>query len=119
MVNRGARWEDRNVLEGERLVGEQTPLQVSGDNRPRLVIIWLVVGAEKEATPLPCPRAEFAQEIRLEQAVLVMAFFWPRVGKEHVNVRKDHTGGEFAQKITGLAADEMQIREAGAIAFAE
>ena len=88
------------------------------DNLPRLIIVGFEVGAEEEAAPLPCPGAEFVQKSRLKQAVLVVPFLGPRIGKQQVGIQKPGVGGQFPQEVARVAAEKMQIREAGPVAFA-
>lgn len=119
MEGRGARLKDRGVLERKRAVGQQAPVRMRGDGLPRLVIVGLEVGAKEKATPLPCPRAEFVQKSGLQQAVLVVPLLWPRIGKQKIDIQQAGVGGKFLQDIANIAAEEMQIRQAGALTLAQ
>jgi hypothetical protein len=119
MVNRGACLKNGDMLKWKRIFGQQLPLRVAGDDLTCLVKIRPVVRTKEKAAPLPCPGGKPGQKIRVEQAVLMVALFGPRVWEQHVNVRKRHAGGQFMEKVAGLTTEEMQIREAGAITFAE
>jgi len=55
----------------------------------------------------------------LKKTVLVMAFFRPGVGKEDINIQQLDTGGQFREKITRIAAEELQITQSCAIALTQ
>lgn len=84
-----------------------------------LIVVRLVIGAEEEVAPLPCPRGKFIQEPGLEQTILVVALFRPRIRKQHVDVEQPDTSGNFLEEITRLTAEKMQVGQSGAVALAQ
>ena len=86
-----------------------------GDGFNSFVEVGFVIGAKKKAAPLPCPRSQLTKKLRLEEPVLVMAFLRPGVGEEHINIKQPDADGQFMEKITRLATEELQITQACAI----
>ena len=92
---------------------------MGGNDELGIVVVGREVGAEVEAGALPCPRRHRGEEIRLHDAVLMVAQFGPRVGKEDEKAGKGRIGREHLEEEPGLGVDEMKVGEAGAVPFAE
>lgn len=80
--------------------------------------IGLIVGAEIEASALPCPARDRGEEVGLHDPVLVMARLGPRVRKKHEDVGKRGIGRKCFQKCPGLGVDKVQISQLGTVPFA-
>jgi hypothetical protein len=74
-----------------------------------------VIGAEIEPRALPCPCGQKFEELRLENPVLVMAFFWPRIGKQDPDLGKGNAGWEALDEFAGFSPDKMAMGKPGAV----
>ena len=87
------------------------------DERFRIAEIRLVVRAKVKPRALSCPPGCGGQEVRLHDAVFVMAALGPRVGKEEIDRGKAGAGRQGIEKIAGIGLDELEIFELSTIAF--
>ena len=77
-----------------------------------------VVRAKKQSCARCHARGEAREKLGLQNAMLVMAQLWPRIGKEDVDVAETDSGRQCLQKKPRFGLDEMEIAETGAVAFA-
>lgn len=75
----------------------------------------MMVGAEMEHAISGGVGGELRQKRGLENAVLVVAEFWPRVGKEDENLRDSRLGWQGLEKQPGFGVNEVRVRELGTV----
>lgn len=76
-----------------------------------------MIRAEKKASPLPCPCGDGFKEVDLQNAVLVMTLFWPRIGEEDPNFIESCPGRKRAEEFASFALREVTVVKARAGAF--
>jgi hypothetical protein len=74
-----------------------------------------VIGAKIEPRALPCPCGQKFEELRLEDPVLVMTFFGPRIGKQNPDLGKGDAGRKRLDEFAGFGADKMAMNKPGAV----
>jgi len=77
-----------------------------------------MVGPEIEAGTLPHPPGRGRKEGGLEQAVLVMPFFWPRIGKKDPELGEGDASRQCIDQFPGFCLDKMTVGELGAFGLA-
>ena len=77
-----------------------------------------MVGPEIEAGTLPHPPGRGRKEGGLEQAVLVMPFFWPRIGKKDPELGEGDASRQSVDQFPGFCLDKMTVGELGAFGLA-
>jgi len=78
-------------------------------------MVLAVIRAEIESRTLPCPAGEKFEEFRLEDAVLVVALFGPRIRKQDPDFRKRDAWRKGFDKLPGFGADEVAMGEFGTV----
>lgn len=68
-----------------------------------------MVGAEVKRRALPCPGSQRLKKIRLQNPVLMVAFFRPRVGKEHPDLLQGYARWQRIEKLPRLGLHEMTV----------
>jgi len=79
---RGPALENRNLFERPRL-RDNLPPWLPPEEGFGITKIGFVIGTKIEARALPCPLRHHLQKLRLQEPVLVMAAFGPRIGKKN------------------------------------
>lgn len=119
MKSLGTRLKNSLVFKRERIGWQEVPLRVRSDDPCRVVVVGLVVGAEEESAPLPCPGGDFTEELRFKQPVLVMALLRPGIGEQQIDLEQLDAGRQRVKKGPGFTADEMKIGKARPVALAQ
>ncbi len=76
-----------------------------------------MVGTEIEPGPLPRPLGDPGEEIRLQDAVLVMTLLGPRIGKQDEDIGGPSVDRKHLKKHPGLREKEMKVGQTGPFAF--
>lgn len=76
-----------------------------------------MIGAEKKASPLPCPCGDCFKKVDLQYTVLVMPLLRPRIGEEDPNFVESCPVRKRADEFARFALREVTIVEARAGAF--
>ena len=89
----------------------QLPVGVHADGHFGLAEIGLVIRAEMEASPLPCPLGGGVQKFVLENPVLVMPALGPWVREKNEDRGKRRGWRQRFEEVPGVGVDEMQVVE--------
>lgn len=93
------------------------PAWVLPDHRGGGGEIRLIVGAEVEAGFVRGMLAQTVEEFRLDEAVLVMPLFGPRVGKEDEHRGEGGASRQGLEEKMGVGVQKMQVRGLRALLF--
>jgi hypothetical protein len=118
VVTGGPGLEDGFLFEGPWSGGVDPParqIREKGGDRPE---IFAVIRPEIQASALPHPAGDGRKEGRLQEAVLMMAFFRPRVGKQDPEFGEGDAGGQRSDHFPGLRLNKVTMGELGAVGFA-
>lgn len=118
MIASGPALEYRFQFEGPQGLGTNLPIGMGCHQGIGFEVVGLVVRAKVEASPLPCSLGRRVQEGRLHQAILPVASLWPGIWKKDVNLSRDRAGWQGREKIRGIGANKVKIRELGALSLA-
>lgn len=80
--------------------------------------IFHVIGPETKTRALPCPPGNGFKKTGLQQAVLVVAFFRPRIWKQNPDLGKGDGVGQGIDQFAGFGLDKVAVGELGAFGFA-
>jgi len=114
----GALLKNRERIHRPRRSGRNAPSRQVAQCELDGVKIFLVVGAKIEGGVFPGSCSDRVEKLRLEQAVFMVSFLWPRIGKQRPYFRQRVSGREGVQKFAGLSPEEMTVGQTGAIPFA-
>ena len=85
------------------------PVLMSAKNLICISKIRSVIRAKIQAAAHGCLVGEHIEEIRLQNAMFVMAEFRPRIGKQHEKARHAHPVRKGFKQKPRFSADKMQI----------
>jgi len=77
-----------------------------------------MIRPEIQPGTLPCPAGQGFKKAGLQQAVFMMAFFRPRIGKQHPDFPEGDTRGQCIDQFAGLGLDKVTMGEPGALSLA-
>lgn len=115
---RSAFLEDRAEFEGPWVRG-RFPGFVGGDNRLGVVEIGREIGPEIEPGVGGGVPGGPGEEVGFQDSMFVMTKFWPGIGEENEYPRQSDAGRYGFQEKPCIGVQEVQIADAGAMAFAQ
>jgi hypothetical protein len=118
VVGGGPRLKNGFLFERPWSGGVDPPAWHTREKRGDRPEIFAVVRPEIQPGALPHPAGEQGKESRLQQAVLMVAFFRPRVGKQDPEFGERHPGGQRLDQFPGLRLDKVTMGELGALGLA-
>jgi hypothetical protein len=80
--------------------------------------IFAVIRPEIQAGTLPHPTSDGFKKVRLQEAVLMMAFLRPRIGKQNPEFVEGDAGGQRIDQLAGLGLDKVAVGEPGTLGLA-
>lgn len=78
-----------------------------------------MIGPEIEPGPLPHPAGDGVEKVRLQQPVLLMALFRPRIREKHPDFLKGNPRRKRVEEFQGVGAYKVTIGKIAALGFPE
>lgn len=113
MVTGCAGLKDGFVLERPRSGGINPPSLQAREQGGDGAEILAMIRPEIQAGTLPCPVGNGFKKAGLQQAVFVVTFFWPRIGKQDPDLGQGDEVWQRIDQLPGFSLEEMAVGEPG------
>ncbi len=114
----GSLLKNRGLIERPLPGFRLRPVGVLPEKREDVAIIGLVVGPEVEGRPFARAGGYGCEKLLGHDPVLVVATLRPGIGEQDEDSREPRPLGHHGEKVSGIAADKMEVPEARAIPLA-